>query len=273
MIHLKRLLFFINIRWFMVAFLGALLGLAVVLTGRWIVLAETVVVLLVYSASDVVLKSGKISSRSVPVTALISGLILVSVLSPTLPVWVWVVAPLIASASKRLLRFGGRHVFNPAAFSIVVLSFFVPGLVGWWVGGTHPLFLVVLSVGALYVWWRLKKWRTVVAFFLAYYVLLVSVASIDAAIPPWRDPTLLFFTGVMLIEPITTAFRHKHVRIFYGAAVGALPILFGFVSGFPVDLLLAAILAGNLFGVLTDQLYGRLKSHAKKGTLQPQENS
>ena len=66
---------------------------------------------------------------------LITGLSL-SLLLRTHEPWVWVLAGLLAIGSKFLLRVRGKHLFNPAAFAIVVLlgvgqAWVSPGHWGW----------------------------------------------------------------------------------------------------------------------------------------------
>ncbi len=214
---------------------------------NYTVLIEAMVMIALLIASDALL--AKITKkRLVVLDAIISALILVCVLSPTVSPVVWMLAPIITSLGKRLIKIGPRHIFNPAALGIVALSFFFPGIIGWWIGG-HWLILGLLIIGALVIWYRLNKWQTVAAFAVGYYLPTILLFGLSIVIPPWTDPTVLFFAGLMLVEPITSSFPRKSAKIVYGAIVGVSSFALGFIPGFPVDLFLAGLLMGNLVSV------------------------
>ena len=108
-------------------------------------------------------------------SALITSFILLFVLRPTLDPAALAgiaLAGVVASASKYLLAWRGRHIFNPAAVGATVLTLFgaaVPalGASSWWVG--TPVLAAPVILFGLAVLWRTEKVR-VVALFLVVAV-------------------------------------------------------------------------------------------------------
>ena len=145
--------------------------------------------------------------------------------------------PLLAVISKQLLRFGtGRHIFNPAAFSLAALSLAGYPAVSWWgVSWGAPVMYAVFAAG-VFILWRQRRWETALTF-LAAYALLFNFQVFNG--------TVIFFASVMLIEPITSSFPGVRQRMAYGALVFLLTFLVG-RSGLNSDPLLLGLLGGNI---------------------------
>ena len=177
-----------------------------------------------------------------PLSSMISGLVLSIVAIPA-PEWYLIfIFPLLAVASKQLIKFGKshRHIFNPAAFSMMALSFSGFPAVAWWAPSlaNGEIGIVILSLIGIFILWRQNRWETAVAFFLPYAAVFRALAF---------DGTVIFFTTVMLIEPMTSNFPGKFYKIIYGALVAAVAIIVSvFGSVFPYDPLLTGLLLGNL---------------------------
>ena len=76
------------------------------------------------AAVDTALAYLKTKKPEVTESSLISGLIIGFVLSSDSPLWIICLASIVAIGSKHLVRFKGRHIFNPAAlgiFSVIIL--------------------------------------------------------------------------------------------------------------------------------------------------------
>lgn len=197
-------------------------------------------------------------------SALITAFILVFVLRPTLEPAGLVgiaVAGVIASASKYVLVWRGRHIFNPAAVgatALTVLSIPFPDLGSswWWVGS--PLLAVPVVVLGLVVLIRTEKVRVVAVFLvvavgvaLVRTVVQYSQASlpIDAGVVGqlvWSSPFL--FLGIfMLSEPLTLPPRRSQQY--------AVAAVVGILAGWPIPvgaLSLGqerALLIGNLLAL------------------------
>lgn len=183
-------------------------------------------------------------------SSLITALILLFVLRPTLdPLGLvgLVVAAVVASASKYLIAWRGRHVFNPAAVgaaALTILSVWIPGLgfSAWWVG-TPALAVPVLLAGLVLVL-RTEKVRVVALFVLiavavGFVRVTTQYASAGIAFDVgtvfwqllWSSP-FLFLGAFMLSEPLTLPPRRWQQYI-VAAVVGILcgwPIMVGAVS-------------------------------------------
>jgi ferredoxin-NADP reductase len=195
-------------------------------------------------------------------SSLITAHILLFVLRPTLELAGLlgiVIAAAVASLSKYVLAWRGRHIFNPAAVGATVLtllSLVWPdlGASSWWVG-TPALAAPVILLG-LAVLVRTEKLR-VVAVFLVFAVAVavfrtaaqyqaagVEVEVLDLLWPLlWSSP-FLFLGAFMLSEPLTLPPR-RWQQLTVATVVGVL-------AGWPIpigDITLGqerALLVGNL---------------------------
>lgn len=183
-------------------------------------------------------------------SSLITVLILLFVLRPTLEPLGLVglaIAGVVASASKYLLAWQGRHVFNPAAVGatvLTVLSVWLPelGSSAWWVGSPYLAGPVILL--GLVVLLRTEKVRVITLFLvIAVTVAFFRTASqyqaagldFDAGTVFWQllwSSPFLFLGAFMLSEPLTLPPR-RWQQFAVAALVGVLagwPISVGAVS-------------------------------------------
>ncbi|GAA1650426.1 FAD-dependent oxidoreductase [Microbacterium flavum] len=195
-------------------------------------------------------------------SSLITALILLFVLRPTLEPLGLVglfVAGVLASASKYLLAWQGRHIFNPAAVGaavLTVLSIWLPdlGSSSWWVGSPYLAAPVILL--GLLVLLRTEKVRIITLFLVvavAVAVVRTSVQFSQVGLPfeagtvfwqlLWSSP-FLFLGAFMLSEPLTLPPRRWQQFAVAG--------LVGILAGWPIDLGVIslgqerALLVGNL---------------------------
>lgn len=173
------------------------------------------------------------------------------------------IAGAVASASKYVLAWRGRHVFNPAAVGVTVLTLLsaVTGVYefggsSWWVGS--PLFgPIVLLLGVLLVW-RTEKLRVIALFWvvaIATGVLVVAgqYAQQGADVGVWTivgqqlwSSPVLFLGAFMLSEPLTLPPR-RWQQLIVAAVVGVLVGWAPLFGSFPVGLgQERALLVGNL---------------------------
>jgi ferredoxin-NADP reductase len=124
----------------------------------------------------------------------------------------------IATASKYVLAFANRHIFNPAAIALVTLGLLGSGDVFWWVA-TDTLLPVVALVGFLIV----RKVRRIEMVLIFSGVALISLAGQLGFEELYRNAIasgpLIFFAAVMLTEPATTPSR-RWSRVAYATIVG-----------------------------------------------------
>ncbi|MFE1644568.1 FAD-dependent oxidoreductase [Microbacterium sp. P01] len=195
-------------------------------------------------------------------SSLITALILLFVLRPTLeplPLLGIAIAGAVASLSKYVLAWRGRHIFNPAATgaaTLAILSIWLPelGSPAWWVG--TPAMAAPVIIAGLAVLWRTEKVRMiglflVVAIVFAFARNIVQYAqaglSLDAGTIFWQilwSSPFLFLGAFMLSEPLTMPPR-RWQQLTVAAVVGVL-------AGWPIDLgaislgFDRALLIGNL---------------------------
>lgn len=184
--------------------------------------------------------------------ALVSGLIIALLTDPNLPVYIPIVAGILAMFSKNFLRFQGKHIFNPAGFGLLATAFIFQTEVSWW-GATLAYFLILLLPGYVSIK-RMRRYFTIFSFMATYGVislLLKQDFSYQAIVNAFFDPTPLFFALVMLPEPITTPYIPKY-QIMFGVFIAAIALLIS-TTAVP-DPLIAALLLGNLLFFKTNSL-------------------
>ena len=189
-------------------------------------------------------------------SVIITALILVLILDPAAiddpaAIGGLVFASVWSTASKYIVAFGRKHIFNPAAFGVAASAILLDQPPTWWVGGNMALLPLVLLGGILVVR-KIGRWDLVGSFALGL------VAAIAVATPPDQDiqfldnavvySPALFFAFVMLTEPVTTP-PNRWWRMAYGALVGVLSapnVHFGSFYLTPEN----TLLIGNLFAFL-----------------------
>lgn len=166
-----------------------------------------------------------------PLTPLITGLIIGLVAqfgaSPISLVVIGVSSMLI----KFLIKWNGRHIFNPAGAGLLVGMFF-GSYPSWWVGGENFwIFLIWIPI----LLYKMRRWAPMVGFLIP----LAIFSSLNIL----TSASLLFFTSVMLIEPKTSPATVK-LGLIYGVVVAACYLVVGRFSQF--DPLISSLLIGNL---------------------------
>lgn len=212
-------------------------------------------------------------------SALVSGLILGMLFLPVLDgghLLAIGLAALIAMASKYLLAFRRRHIFNPAAVGAFVVTLIMPlDGAGWWVATDWLLPVVV--VGAFVILFRTRRLTMGVVF-------VVIAAGIIAAITASTGQTnfgsglitaltlfpIVFFAGFMLSEPLTLPPR-RWQQLVEAVVVAALFGLgaFGFHVGPVYANPLVALLIGNLLAFLVGQRRGIVLEYVGREALSP----
>ncbi len=189
------------------------------------------------------------NSESWLITALIIFLIFPAPRKAT-DVIVTILVAIIANASKYLIAWNGKHIFNPAAFAVAV-----SGLIGleastWWVGNS-AMWPVVLIVGLLIVR-KIRRFPLYLSFtamaILAQFAEFIhhnSVNSVAINGALFASP-LIFLGTIMLTEPATMPPK-RYQQVIFGAIVALLYVKgekIGPITLYPeVALLIGNILA------------------------------
>lgn len=197
-----------------------------------------------------------------PSAALVSASIITLVVNPNLSWYQLFVIAVLAIAYKNFLRISGRHIFNPAGFGLFVGSLMFPDAISWWGVSFQQFsifhreatsfayfpfsiyFLVLLSPLLISIV-RMRRHRIILSF-LVTYVLLQTILNSKLSILNSFDPTLLFFSLVMLPEPMTTPNRRMW-QIIFGIFVAVLSLIVSpLTQNFQLDPLITSLLIGNL---------------------------
>lgn len=149
-------------------------------------------------------------TRPHPESALISGLLIFFLFFPTTTplnlLWIALVC-VIASASKYLLAWRRRHIFNPVAIAALIIAFTQLSAAVWWVG--TPYLLIPVIIGGFLVVYRTRRFGLVGVFIVLALAISITRLTLGGA-TPWQAITLsigsapiIFFAVFMLDEPLT----------------------------------------------------------------------
>jgi hypothetical protein len=140
----------------------------------------------------------------------ISG-ISVGILIRTPLFWPYALCSAISITSKYVIRWKGRHLWNPSNFAICAMLLLAPEAVSTlsiqWGNAIYPM-LIVWTLGAL-ITWRVKRFHitaTYVLSFLAFAALrgLITEHGFLAEVAPITGPMYQLFIFFMITDPRTT---------------------------------------------------------------------
>jgi ferredoxin-NADP reductase len=190
-------------------------------------------------------------------SAIISGLILSFLFTPPSEARDYLVISMIAviaMASKYLLAWRGRHIFNPAAVAAVIIACTGVAAASWWVA-TPILLVPVILFGTftLYRTHRLAMGYLYIFVALAVSLLVTAVQGSISLETTWMviaSYPILFLAFFMLTEPLTQAPRNWQ-RNSIAVAIAALAssqLLVGTVLITPEIALIIGNIIAFLFG-------------------------
>lgn len=179
-----------------------------------------------------------------PYSAAVTGFLIGLILNPDFAVWQLVLVVVVAIASKYLIPPGKKHIFNPAAFGLVISSFIFDGAITWWgvSWNTQIWIFIFLAVG--FVLWRLRRIWLPIGFLLVYWIYLYLQGGLSLTLI--ADPTVALFSFVMIPEPQTSPIR-GYFRYTFGILLAVLLIFYStFFPQLPNDPLLISLITANL---------------------------
>jgi glycine betaine catabolism B len=165
------------------------------------------------------------------------------------------VASTAAVFSKFIVKKNSSHIFNPAAFGVLITALSLNSLATWWAGGAWMAYVIL--VGGIFITQKIRRFHLIFSFLIAYFGFLILnssliqktniLSALSTSQSLLSSSAFLFFMFVMLIEPLTSPRLVKH-RIYFGIFTGL--SLFGlqtFLStlSYPLEL---SLIAGNIFG-------------------------
>lgn len=212
-------------RYFQIFYLGTFLMYGLSQLG-WDVEVHTFIATLTTSvAVQLVLSYFTTKNYSSIKSALITGLGLCLLLKSG-AIWVSVLASAIAIASKFIIRYRGKHVFNPANIGIIAAILITNQAwvsPGQW--GSSVLFWFFVGAAGLMMILKVGRIDTSVAFLLSFGGLLFIRNVIYLGWEPtvWvhqmSNGTLLLFAFFMITDPMTTPNDSK-ARIIWATLIG-----------------------------------------------------
>ncbi len=168
-----------------------------------------------------------------------------------------ITAGVVAMGSKYVLALNKKHFFNPAGVAVFITSVFSIGYANWWIGNQWVLPAVL--IGGILVIKKIKRFGMVFAFLIMFFSATLYFGATNQSDLPKTiqrlilDSPILFFSFVMLIEPLTSPTRKK-MQIIYGLLVG---VLAGsqFSLGPISSTYETALLFGNIFAYIVGFKY------------------
>lgn len=185
-----------------------------------------------------------------PRSPLISALSL-TLLLRTGSVSLSILAGVLAVGSKYILRWRGKHIFNPASFGLVIVSLIFSAAwisPGQW-GAAPVLAVLLLGLGGI-VTGKAKRWDVSVALLASYAALLFGRAvwlGDPLAIPvhQLQSGALLIFAFFMISDPKTTP-DARAGRVLFAALVATVGFAIQFGLHNSAGIILALILCAPL---------------------------
>jgi enediyne biosynthesis protein E5 len=125
--------------------------------------------------------------------------------------WPYALCSAIAITSKYVLRWHGRHLWNPSNFAISAMLFLIPEYVATlsiqWGNDVLPM-VIVWILGAL-ITWRVHRFHITITYVISFVVFsaLLSVMVGDsflAEVAPLTGPMYQLFIFFMITDPRTT---------------------------------------------------------------------
>jgi Na+-transporting NADH:ubiquinone oxidoreductase subunit NqrB len=193
--------------------------------------------------------------RLLPDGAIITALIISLVLSANVS-WIFVaLTTAIAIASKFILQFKKKPIFNPAAFGLLAAILLFSSEQDWWGGfSTFPAWCIgYVLIGGYIVTSRSNKFPQVFAFLGLYYSLFLALAiwSKGDVSEVFRVPFInsaLFLAFFMVTDPPTSPGKYAH-QIIFGSIAAIVSVAVNITIG-GLSYLLVGLLTANLFHTL-----------------------
>lgn len=158
----------------------------------------------------------------------ISALILALIITPPQSAndyWFLVWAGVLAMASKYIVAFRGKHLFNPIAFAVALTYFTTNQSASWWIGS--PVLLPIVLIGGFLVVRKVGRFDLVLSFLISAVIFTALSIPFTGENPLTTFQNLflyspiLFFATLILTEPLTTP-PTRRLRLLYGIFTGFL---------------------------------------------------
>lgn len=234
-----------------IGMLGTFTLLGKLILGFTVSWLQIVTAILAVCLLDLALTYWRAGILLVPASGLISGLSLGLLLrSPHW--WPFLVAGAFTALGKQGIQLGGRHVFNPSNFGLVVtlaLPWAQARLTpGQW-GKSWVLLFLLLNLG-FFIAYKVRRFHLVAAFVGSVAVFglirsLLGTTSLATLSVTLLSGSFILFTFFMITDPQTSPGTVRG-RLCYGVAVAAVDALLR-VMGVPYSLFLALLIVCAIY--------------------------
>lgn len=152
-------------------------------------------------------------------SAYITG-ISVGILIRSTSIWPYIITAVLSIMSKYILKYKGRHLWNPSNFGVSWMLFMAPldvaGLSIQW--GSNFLGLAVIWILGLAIVYRAKRFHVTVTYVISFVILayvrsLIVGDTFLAEVSPLTGPMYQLFIFFMITDPGTSVSTRKG-RIF-----------------------------------------------------------
>ena len=257
--HLPRLA---DPRYYQIIVLSLLVGYSIVILDFGIRWQNVLAILIAALATQFIGTLCTRLPRFDPLSPLITSLSL-TLLLRTDDLLLAAVAACIAIGSKFVIRFRGKHIFNPANFALVTLIFLSDAAwfsSGQW--GSTTINAFGLACLGFLVLTRAKRAETTIAFITIYAALMFGRAlwlNDPFSIPfhQMQNGALLIFAFFMISDPKTTP-NTAIGRVLYAALVAGIAYTIQFIYYQPNGPIIALIMSAPFVPLIDVLLRGRI---------------
>lgn len=193
------------------------------------------------SSCDILINLVFSRRRIIPESAVISGFIVSGILDYHQHWAILIIFSILAVLSKHIIRFKGKHIFNPANFALFAAAFFKIPLT-WSIESN----VYIIIAAGIYIAWSIKKLPHILGF-LFFFIMLFAFQGAN----PFQLISS-FFLFIMLIEPKTSGFGKLRGFIFGGIAGIASFLIFKFSPQH--DFFVGSLFIANLFNPLLEKI-------------------
>ncbi len=172
---------------------------------------------------------------SFPLSALITSFSLSFLLNFSLGSWMVLLPPVIAIGSKYVLRWNGRHFFNPALTGVTLCLLMSRDLItaapAYQWNGIASLWIFIAFLGLFFVIMKVPRTPLVVAFLITYTVQTALRALIMRHHLPFEtlflgtltSPSFLIFTFFMITDPQSSP-KDSRTQVIVGISIALLDL-------------------------------------------------
>ncbi|HXR64313.1 MAG TPA: RnfABCDGE type electron transport complex subunit D [Ktedonobacteraceae bacterium] len=185
---------------------------------------QILVSLVVACVADVLSNYRKTRQIILPISGVITGLGL-GVLIESTALWPYIVAPLLAIASKFFIKIKREHIFNPSNFGLIILVLLFPSTIttvsSQWTG-TLTIVGIIFLIGCFSAY-RVNRLDLVISFIGGFCIMalieeIIKQSGFALVYGPLLGAGLQLFTLSMITDPKTTP-KTRTQRIIFGLAI------------------------------------------------------